>query len=151
MKNIKFTWLEDCLVGENIKKQFKNVEFHYLHYPYMMPTRIKISHLSTLNNDRIEKKNTFFSLIKLWTLQGLRKHRNLLVQKMQGKEYLKDAIMKIDDKMLDKIKDPLFFKDLELDYGKIFLDGAKLKEGLPVISYYENTPTINGLFIYLFN
>ena len=138
LKKIKFTWLEDCLVGKDIKRQFKNVEFHYLHQPYFMPTRIKISHLSTLNNDRIEKKNTFFSLIKLWTLQGLRKHRNLLVQKMQGKEYLKDAITKEDDNPASP-KGPSFFKDLDAEYGKIFLDGLTWKDGLPVISYYENT------------
>ena len=145
LKKLKFTWLEDCLVSEGIKRQFKNIEFYQL--PHALINHCQIGHLSNLKNDRIEKKNTFFSLLKkgrailylmpFWQASG--KHKNLLVQQMQGKEYLKDAIMKVDDKMLDKIKDPLFFKDLEFDYGKIFLDGAKLKEGLPVISYYENT------------
>ena len=149
LKKIKFTWLENCLISEGIKRQFKNIEFHQLAHTWI--NHGQINHLSNLKNDRIEKKNTFFSLLKkgreilylmpFWQASG--KHRNLLVQKMQGKEYLKDAIMKVDDKMLDKLNDPLFFKDLESEYGKIFLDRAGLKDtfnnSLPVISYYENT------------
>jgi hypothetical protein len=145
LKKLKFTWLYDCFVSEGIKRQFKNIEFYQL--PYGAMDHHQISHLLNLKNNGIEKKNTFFSLLKkgrpilylmpFWQASG--KHKNLLLQQMQGKEYLKDAIMKVDDKILDKIKDPLFFKDLEFEYGKIFLDGAKTKDGLPVISYYENT------------
>lgn len=135
LKKIKFTWLEDCLIGKDIKRQFKNVEFYHLHQPFL---GIFSSHWPTLKNDRIEKKNTFFCLTKLWPhLGGLRKHRDLLVEKMQGKEYLKDAIMRVDH--TPPAEKHLKFKDLESDYGKIFLDQVTWKDGLPVISYYENT------------
>ena len=30
LKKLKFTWLEDCLVSEGIKRQFKNIEFYQL-------------------------------------------------------------------------------------------------------------------------
>ena len=136
LKKIKLTWLEDCFVGEGIKRQFKNnVEFYHLHHPFL--NIFGGHHYSNLKNDRIEKKNTFFCLTKLWTMQRKRRHRNLLVQKMQGKEYLKDAIIKVDDK--PPAENHLKFKDLEFEYGKIFLDQAIWKDGLPVISCYENT------------
>ena len=287
LKDIKLTWLEDCLVGEDIKRQFKNIDFYQLHHPFLNifnthhfaslskqggsemledkfkevfgdegfkdltdewnklknekpnffnsnkeesktkirdlkkviqkrlfdhPVRVKsikadsdcplpvntfisqpgrtqnsidiimnikgflinielmnrIPHLSSLltlqhdyktikkttdfrtliprlrkiitqnSNKEIEKKNTFFSLIRLHE-GDKRKHRYLLSEEMKGKDYLKDAITKAHDGVLDKDNDPQFFKDLESEYGKIFLDQATWKDGIPVISYYENT------------
>ena len=130
LKNGRVTWLEDCLVGEDIKREFKNTEFHYLHHPIINWCRT--NHLSNLRINKV-KKNTFFSLIRL---RQTRRHRNLLIQEMQGKEYLKDAITKIHGEGSDNV---LFLKDLETEYGKTFLDQATWKHGLPIISYYENT------------
>ena len=136
LKKIKLTWLEDCLVGEYIKRQFKNIEFYQLHHPFL--NIFSTHHYSNIKNKEIEKKNTFFSLLRLHE-GDKRKHRYLLSEEMKGKDYLKDAITKAHDRVLDKDNDPHFFKDLESEYGKIFLDQATWKDGIPVVSYYENT------------
>ena len=142
-RKIKLTWLEDCFVGKDIKEQFKNIEFHQLHHPFL--NHYHYHHYSNIKNKEIKKKNTFFSLMRFKKGDN-RKHRYLLSQKMKGKDYLKDAITKTHDRAkelhLDQAlthDDPQFFKDLESEYGKIFLDQATWKDGIPVISYYENT------------
>jgi hypothetical protein len=136
-RKIKLTWLEDCFVGKDIKEQFKNIEFHQLHHPFL--NHYHYHHYSNMKNKEIKKKNTFFSLMR-FKIGDKRKHRYLLSQKMKGKDYLKDAITKTHERsMVDKDDDPLFFKDLESEYSKIFLDQATWKDAIPVISYYENT------------
>ena len=140
LKKIKLTWLEDCFVGKDIKEQFKNIEFHQLHHPYLH--RFNIHHYSNMKNKEIKKKNTFFSLMR-FKIGDKRKHRYLLSQKMKGKDYLKDAITKTHHLGYPKNPFPIEhlqqFKDLESEYGKIFLDQTSWKSSIPVISYYENT------------
>ena len=133
LKKLKFTWLLGDLLDEDIKRQFNNVEFYELHRSLLGIWNMH--HFSNLMNKEIEKKNTFFSLMRLHPDNPTRQHRYILFQKMQGKAYLKDAIIKV--KEYDSLKPDL--KDLESEYGKIFLDQATWKDGIPVISYYENT------------
>ncbi len=152
LRKIKLTWLEDCFVGKDIKEQYKNIEFYQLHHP-LINFFNRHHYYSNMKNKEIKKKNTFFSLIR-FQIWAKRKHRYLLSQKMKGKDYLKDAITKTHEMSVAEkdvheagiisnrgsaCHDPQFFKDLESEYGKIFLDQATWKDGIPVISYYENT------------
>ena len=132
LKNNKFVWWTDMIVGEWCKKTFKNVEFHELQHPFL--DSYNIQHFFHLKKEK-EKTNTFFCLTKLHKDED-RIHRNWLIEKMQDKDYLKDAITHTHQNIQEKKS---IFLDLEKVYGPTWLASATWLDSVPVIPYYEKT------------
>jgi len=131
-KNNKFVWWADITVGDYCKNTFKNVEFYELHHPFL--DLWNTQHFFHLKKEK-EKTNTFFCLTRLHLLKK-RIHRNRLIEKMQDKDYLKDAITHTHQNTQEKKS---IFSDLENVYGPIWLNSATWLDSVPVIPYYEKT------------
>jgi hypothetical protein len=134
LKDLKFIWFADFVIGDNFFKQFREVELYKLHHPAI--NFFNCNHFFHLKKEK-EKTNTFFSLLRLHG-GTRRRHRNILAEKMQNKVYLKNAICKSNFAETKEKKD-LLSADLELEYGKIHLSQGTWKDSLPVISLYEKT------------
>jgi len=135
LKDLKFIWWTDSMVGGYLIKQFKNAQLYELHHPNLV--YVNTHHFFHLKKEK-KKTNTFLSLMRLHSGTG-RKHRNILAEKMQDKVYLKSSIANTNLARGSE-KQELLFSDLEAEYGKIHLqNGHVWSDGLPVISLYERT------------
>lgn len=133
LKDLNFDWWSDALVSKSTIQQFKNCRVYYLNCSAFIDI-FKYHHFFNLYEEK-EKINTFFTLTRLH--QGKeRLHRTKLVEEIQNKSYLKNAITSITFPNANKDK---LFLDLKNNYGSIFLKNSLWFDGVPVISYYEKT------------
>lgn len=135
LKDLKFIWWVDALIGQHLIKQLKNCQLYCLNFSGCID-KMQLYHHFNLIKEK-EKTNTFFTLTLLRPRID-RIHRNILVEEIQDKPYLKNSINKINSIIEHKERDKLF-TDLSPHYGSIFLKKAKFTESMPVISYYEKT------------
>ena len=131
LKDLKFIWWADRIVGEHFKKQFRSAQPYELHHPFI---NLFTSHHFFHMKKEKQKTNTFFTLMRL--AEGAKRiHRNILVEKMQDSQYLANAISHINKPNTGR----LIFKDLDSEYGTTHLADFVWKDSLPVISLYEKT------------
>lgn len=132
-----FTWWSDCRVGEHLRSNFKNLNDYHL--DFSMLGAVTNFHFELLAKKDKPKTNTFFSLTMM-TGDRARLHRRILSEKITGKNFTKDAILKfpVKNKVDGNQND---FQDLCNYYGPIFLDkfSEAEKRFIPVIGYYEKT------------
>ncbi len=135
LSNLKFTWWSACKVGSNFVGKFKNAKI--VKFPGTTFSFFR-GHFSTLM-DNSPKSHTFFTLTKL-NHGSVRRHRNVLANRIKDQAFLKDAISRISliDHENYHAKQSLF-DDLNEDYGKTFIDNWPFLDMLPAISYYKKT------------
>ena len=130
LKELKFVWWGDVRFGKYMTKHFKNAEFYNLHNPFIHICNLH--HFFYLKKNK-EKTNTFFSLIK--SHRG-RIHRNILMEKIQYKDYIKNAIVNFSS----PADGSNILSDMEAEYGNIYLkQKIVFPTSYPVPSYYEKT------------